>query len=104
MKRRSGCMLGRDFIFDRLYNGKGGYFMTDKLQVGELLNPLEFNKMFGYEDYQRELYLRYPKNAWLTPSEIFKPYYGLTIANYINTIHEQSSTNINKSTNINIHK
>lgn len=25
----------------------------------------------------------YPENAWLTPSEIFRPYYGITIGNYI---------------------
>jgi hypothetical protein len=30
----------------------------------------------------------YPQNAWLTPCEIFKPYYGMTIANYIKTAHE----------------
>jgi SAM-dependent MidA family methyltransferase len=25
----------------------------------------------------------YPKNAWITPSELFKPYYGFTIANFM---------------------
>ena len=25
----------------------------------------------------------YPENAWVTPSELFKPYYGYTIANFI---------------------
>jgi SAM-dependent MidA family methyltransferase len=25
----------------------------------------------------------YPKNAWVTPSELFKPYYGFTIANFM---------------------
>jgi SAM-dependent MidA family methyltransferase len=37
----------------------------------------------GYDDYQEQLFKRYPKNAWLTPSEIFKPYYGMSIGNYI---------------------
>ena len=25
----------------------------------------------------------YPKNAWVTPCELFKPYYGFTIANFM---------------------
>ena len=31
----------------------------------------------------KELKENYPENAWLTPSEIFKPYYGMAIGNYI---------------------
>jgi hypothetical protein len=37
----------------------------------------------GYEDYMNQLQANYPMNAWLTPSEIFRPYYGITIGNYI---------------------
>ena len=44
--------------------------------------------MLGYKDYQSQLYENYPENAWLTPSEIFKPFYGLSIANYINSVIE----------------
>lgn len=25
----------------------------------------------------------YPKNAWVTPSELFKPFFGYTIANFM---------------------
>ena len=25
----------------------------------------------------------YPENAWVTPSELFKPYYGYTVANFM---------------------
>lgn len=25
----------------------------------------------------------YPENAWVTPSELFKPYYGFTVANFL---------------------
>lgn len=39
--------------------------------------------MVGYEDYSKEVSLKYPKNAWLTPSELFKPWYGMSIGNYI---------------------
>jgi len=45
--------------------------------------------MFGYKDYQMQLHQNYPENAWLTPSEIFKPFYGLAIANYINQVIDQ---------------
>lgn len=83
--RQGQRLLARDFIYDRLYHKEGGYFIKDDLQVGSLSSPLDFPSMFGYEDYQKQLYDKYPKNAWLTPSEIFKPYYGLAIANYINT-------------------
>jgi hypothetical protein len=43
--------------------------------------------MIGYDDYQKALVKSYPDNAWLTPSEIFKPYYGMTVANYISKAH-----------------
>ena len=73
-----------DFIHDRLYNKQNGYFNRPDAQLGYLAQPIDFNQIFGYEDYTRILAERYPKNAWLTPSEIFKPYYGMTIGNYIN--------------------
>ena len=25
----------------------------------------------------------YPENAWVTPSELFKPYYGYVVSNFI---------------------
>lgn len=72
-----------DFIHDRLYHRTQGYFSKNENQLGFLKDPINFHEIFGYEDYNKLLYERYPKNAWLTPSEIFKPYYGMTIANYI---------------------
>src|SRR5690349_4617078 len=75
---KSPC-LTRDFINDRLYNPKGGYFCKNDIQIGELAEPIVFKDLLGYEDYTRELSQRYPKNAWLTPSELFRPWYGITI-------------------------
>ena len=72
-----------DFIHDRLYYPKTGYFSKPDVQLGVLEEPIEFSKLFGYEDYIKVLEERYPENAWLTPSEIFKPWYGMSIANYI---------------------
>lgn len=76
-------MSTADFIHDRLYSKDEGYFSKADNQLGLLKEPIPFTELFGYEDYVKMLYERYPKNAWLTPSEIFKPYYGMTIANYI---------------------
>ncbi len=37
-------------------------------QVGELSSPINFKSLIGFDDYQEQLYKRYPKNAWMTPS------------------------------------
>lgn len=36
----------------------------------------------------------YPENAWVTPSELFKPYYGYTIANFM--INQMENKKIEK--------
>ena len=86
---RSPC-LTRDFIHDRLYNPKGGYFCKNDIQIGELSEPISFKDLLGYEEYTRILSERYPKNAWLTPSELFRPWYGITIGNYIHQVFEEA--------------
>lgn len=79
-----------EFIHDRLYAKDEGYFSKTDNQLGLLREPIPFADLFGYEDYIKLLYERYPKGAWLTPSEIFKPYYGMTIANYIDSVYTQT--------------
>ncbi|EGR27457.1 hypothetical protein IMG5_195690 [Ichthyophthirius multifiliis] len=88
-------LLTRDFIYDRLYNSSSGYFCKDNIQIGELQTPINFTELIGFEDYQKILSERYPKNAWLTPSEIFKPYYGMSIGNYI---HQNFDTKLKEET------
>lgn len=78
-----------EFINDRLYAKSEGYFTKKETQLGFMDKPIPFPDIFGYEDYSKMLHERYPKNAWLTPSEIFKPYYGMTIGNYIDFIMKQ---------------
>ena len=99
---KSPC-LTREFINDRLYNSKGGYFCKDDIQIGELSSPINFSEMIGYEDYTKTLSEKYPKNAWLTPSELFRPWYGFTIGNYIHHafLRAQKKSN-NKKQNIKI--
>ena len=83
-------MLLREFIHDRLYGlpdkGKklpGGYFIQEKHQVGRLRQPIQFSKCRGYYDFRQEMERLYPENAWVTPCEIFKPYYSYMISNFM---------------------
>lgn len=84
-----GKLIASDFINDRLYHPESGYFIKNDAQLGYLREPIDFINIFGFEDYSKILYERYPKNAWLTPSEIFKPWYGMIIANYISLSFDQ---------------
>jgi len=93
---KSPC-LTRDFINDRLYNPKGGYFCKNDIQIGELASPINFAELLGYEEYTKQLSEKYPKNAWLTPSELFRPWYGITIGNYI---HQAFQEAIKKTSNL----
>jgi SAM-dependent MidA family methyltransferase len=34
----------------------------------------------------------YPKNAWVTPSELFKPFFGYTVANFM--INQMENRNL----------
>lgn len=82
---KSPCLV-RDFIYDRLYHPNQGYFCNKNIQIGELRNHIDFKSMIGYDDYKRFVSENYPENAWLTPSELFKPWYGFTIANYMHNV------------------
>lgn len=75
--------MTRDFIKDRLYSEEDGYFQKKDNQVGMLTDPIQFKKLLGYYAYRKELKEKYPQNAWVTPSEIFKPFFGYMIGNYI---------------------
>ena len=39
--------------------------------------------MRGYFDYRQAVEENYPENAWVTPVELFKPFYSYTVANYM---------------------
>ena len=47
------------------------------------MQELAFNSFIGLADYRAALHERYPAHAWLTPSELFKPFYGYMVGNYI---------------------
>jgi hypothetical protein len=85
-------VLVRKFIGDRLYHKTDGYFCKKDVQLGYLKSPIKFQELFGFEEYNNTLKDLYPENAWLTPSEIFKPYYGISIAKYINRTIDKAPT------------
>ncbi|PLN82898.1 amidase signature enzyme [Aspergillus taichungensis] len=89
-------MLTRDFIDDSLYNPHYGYFPRHAtiFTPGEpfVFNEIEdgpaFHRMLGerYHEFEDKLDEFQPDNArqlWHTPTELFRPYYGETIARYL---------------------
>ena len=87
-------MLLRDFVLDRLYQQPGGYFCKEQHQVGTLKEPIMFNQLVGYQGFRKEMERVYPENAWVTPSELFKPFYGYTIASFM--VNEMENRKISK--------
>lgn len=74
----------RDFLFDALTHPREGYFAR-QAPVGVLSEPIAFNFLLGENGWrakQQQLY-RELKTSWLTPVELFKPWYGEAVARYI---------------------
>ena len=73
----------------------GGYFISNEHQVGRISEPIKFNKLRGYYDYRLEMERVYPNNAWVTPCELFKPYYSYTMSNFmLNQLDMMRSKNL----------
>ncbi|KAL4969353.1 amidase signature domain-containing protein [Aspergillus stella-maris] len=89
-------MLTREFIDDSLYNPYYGYFSKHAtiFSPGE---PFDFNSIEDGPAFHRMLGERYiefedlldeknpdeARQLWHTPTELFRPYYGETIARYL---------------------
>merc|ERR1711904_245928 len=82
----SSAVLLRDHISRILADPNEGYFPKRGAEVvGKLHEPLNFKTMVGKPGYDfkiRELYQR-EGTSWLTPVEIFQPYYGEAVARYL---------------------
>ncbi|KAH9311974.1 hypothetical protein KI387_027009, partial [Taxus chinensis] len=78
-------ILVREFIHSALYDPRFGYFATRPGVVGVLEKAIQFNKLEGRNAYLKYLDSLYKKNdtAWFTPAELFKPWYGHSIAEAI---------------------
>ena len=82
----ASTILTRDFIYSALYHSDTGYFTNIELPV--ITQPsisLNFTNFFGKQEYQYQLQQIYKasRNGWLTPVEIFAPWYSYAIATYI---------------------
>lgn len=80
------AVLTREYIYGALYAKDSGYFTTQGRHVLHAPPaPIDFTDLWGAFDYRRkvaELY-KEKKEAWLTPVEVFAPFYSHAIAKYM---------------------
>lgn len=84
--KNTNTILLRDFLRRCLYHKQIGYFnKTTDNPIGTIIEPMPFNEFIDREDYLLNLQKRWSElgPAWLTPSEIFKPFYANAIAKYL---------------------
>jgi len=82
---KAKTQLMRDFIQDALYNPKSGYFTTKEVIIPENVEVKQLNSFANFKEYNNYLHDLYSQleHAWLTPVELFKPYYSRSISRYI---------------------
>ncbi|KAI8990925.1 S-adenosyl-L-methionine-dependent methyltransferase [Mycotypha africana] len=88
-------MLVRDFIDDSLYNPNYGYFSKQAVifspetdfDFNGMRDHLEFMNILGklYKDIEGEVdeVDEIARQVWHTPTELFKPWYGYAVAQYL---------------------
>ncbi|KAG0154522.1 hypothetical protein PDIDSM_90 [Penicillium digitatum] len=89
-------MLTREFIDDSLYNPHYGYFSKhatifspgEPFDFNNIEDGPAFHKLLGqryteFEDKLDATKLDIARQLWHTPTELFRPYYGETIARYL---------------------
>ena len=88
----------REFLEISLYGDASGYFTKqDGLPpVAALDHAIDFPSLSDRHEYLYEVKKRYDElgNSWLTPAEIFSPYYGRTITRYILHKHLAFATSV----------
>jgi len=84
---RKYSKLVRDHIKGVLYDQNDGYFMQDVIYspTKEERSYVNFNELGGPAEYRLMLKEMYERRgvAWMTPCEIFAPWYSYAIAEYI---------------------
>ena len=104
MPARTHKMLVRDFVFHSLYAPEVGYFqqpgdvvgsLRDRaapadaseaaIEAGRVRQGLDFNDMLGETEYRHTVAQHYSQggSAWLTPSELFHPWYAAAVARFV---------------------
>ncbi|GJP30605.1 hypothetical protein CLOM_g4130 [Closterium sp. NIES-68] len=89
----SDGVLVRDFIHASLYHPTEGYFVSNAAAVGALAKPISFRQLAGrreWEALQRSLYAS-ADTAWFTPSELFQPWYGYAVLDFILSSHSSAT-------------
>ena len=85
-------LLLRDFLFDRLYHPRHGYFTARHASVGALPAPLPFKHLLNRADYVSRVEAAYAhaNTAWFTPVELFQPWYARALARHMLRLHAAS--------------
>ncbi|CAI7925100.1 unnamed protein product, partial [Closterium sp. NIES-54] len=82
-------MQVREFIHTSLYHPTEGYFTSNASAVGALSQPINFRQLAGRREWvalQQSLYSS-ADTSWFTPSELFQPWYGYAVADFILSTH-----------------
>lgn len=94
-RRSLSTTIVRDYIRDVLYNPSEGYFMQDVIysRIKEEKTYVDFNELAGEAEYRLMLRDMYEKRgvAWMTPCEIFAPWYSFAIARYLLKEHRRTN-------------
>jgi len=86
-------VLVRDYIHSALYQPHTGYFTAKSDAVGAMSEPIRFDRFQGraaYNEFLSGLYKQHGA-AWFTPGEVFQPWYGYAVAEYILRTMDPSS-------------
>ena len=91
-------LLTRKWINNSLYSFNKGYFNKVNC-IYNAHQPIPFNTFeseFEYQNYISKLYYKNPSNinGWLTPVEIFSPYYAEAFGQWMIDNYEQSNDNL----------
>jgi len=80
---KSESLLTRDFIRKSLYHESEGYFTKDV--INSLTKPLNFTNLWGRWEYDVKVAQKYREKpgSWMTPVEIFMPYYSEALGNFM---------------------
>lgn len=86
-------LLLRDYLFDRLYHPRGGYFTARHVAVGALAAPLPFRHLLNRAEYVSRVSAAYRDAgvSWFTPVELFQPWYSRALARHILRLHGASA-------------
>nr|CCA18959.1 conserved hypothetical protein [Albugo laibachii Nc14]CCA24842.1 conserved hypothetical protein [Albugo laibachii Nc14] len=93
----SESILTREFIYGALYAKNCGYFAREGRDVLRSLDhEIDFENLWGESEYRAKIDQEYrvQSEAWMTPVEIFAPFYSHALAKYILRLPDVNSENL----------